>query len=140
MEELSEELKSRRKVLKERLQACPGMLPRQVIEEMPFYTILIDDLDDFAEYVNTELDGIAAMIKEGRTLGVTCIVTVHAAKVRGISEMDRMVKQAANGLVLGPQGVVPIFPVASMKEYPKFGDGLLFKNGVYRRVRLPESR
>lgn len=139
-EELSEELKSRRKILKERLQACPGMLPRQVIEEMPFYTILIDDLDDFAEYVNTELDGIAAMIKEGRTLGVTCIVTVHAAKVRGISEMDRMVKQAANGLVLGPQGVVPIFPVASMKEYPKFGDGLLFKNGVYRRVRLPESR
>ena len=140
MEELSEELKSRRKLLQERLQACPGMLPRQVIEEMSFYTVLIDDLDDFAEFVNMELDRIAAMFKEGRTLGVNCIVTVHAAKVHGISEMDRMVKQAANGLVLGPQGVVPIFPVASMREYPKFGDGLLFKNGVYRRVRIPESR
>ena len=95
---------------------------------------------DFAEFVNMELDRIAAMLKEGRTLGVNCIVTVHAAKVHGISEMDRMVKQAANGLVLGPQGIVPIFPVASMREYPKFGDGLLFKNGVYRRVRIPESR
>ena len=67
----------------------------------------------------------------------TCIVTVHAAKSRGMSTMDKLIKQAAEGLVLSSQGVVPIFPVTAMREYPKFKEGLLFKNGVYQRVLLP---
>ena len=52
--------------------------------------------------------------------------------------MDKLVRQASEGLVLSSQGVVPIFPVSGMREIPKPGEGLLFKNGVYRRVRLPK--
>ena len=99
---------------------------------------LIDDLDEFTESTGKDLEKTASFIKEGIVLGITCIITVHAGKSRGMTEMDRLVKQAANGLVLSSQGVMPIFPAVSMRELPKPGDGLLFKNSVYTRVRLPK--
>lgn len=138
LDELTEEIKDRRRILQERLKRSPGSSPKAIVGEMPFCTVLIDDLEDFSEFIGNRQGKAVSLIKEGTALGIICIITVHAAKSRGISEIDRMVKQAANGLVLGDQGVVPIFPVASMRENPRFGDGLLFRNGVSRRIRLPE--
>lgn len=137
VEEISKELESRRQFLKKRLRESRGISPKQLIEEMPFYTILIDDPDRFTELMEGDSERAASLIKEGSTLGITCIIVVHAAKSRGMNTMDKLIKQAAEGLVLSSQGVVPIFPVLSMREYPKHGEGLLFKNGVYQRVRLP---
>lgn len=137
VEEISGEVENRRQFLKERLHDCQGISPKKLIEEMPFYTILIDDSEDFTELMKGDLERAASFIKEGSTLGITCIVTVHAAKSRGMGTMDKLIRQAAEGIVLSSQGVVPIFPVSSVREYPKFGEGLLFRNGVYQRVRLP---
>lgn len=137
LEEFSGELESRRQFLKEGLRGNRGISPKQLIEETPFYTVLIDDLDDFTELMKGDSERAASLIKEGSALGITCIITVHAAKSRGMSGMDKLIRQAAEGLVLSSQGVVPIFPVLSMREYPEFKEGLLFKNGAYQRVRLP---
>ncbi len=114
------------------------MSPKKLMGEMPFYTIIIDDLEVFSEFMREELERVSSLIKEGMALGIVCVITIHSAKSRGMSSMDRMVKQAANGLVLSSQGIVPIFPVLSTRELPKFGDGLLFKNGIYQRLRLPK--
>lgn len=138
MKEMEEELKERRRYLKERLEESRSLSPKRAAEEFAFYTIFIDDLDDFTEFIGRDLEKAASYIKEGVALGITCIITVHAGKSRGMTEMDRLVKQAANGLVLSSQGVMPIFPVMNMRELPRFGDGLLFKNGTYKRVRLPK--
>ncbi len=138
LKELSEELENRRRLIKEYLEGCPGLSPRQAADKFPFCTIIIDDIDYFAEFIKTNLKKTVSLIKEGAALGITCITAVHAGKSRAAGEMDRLVKQASDGLVLSPQGVIPIFPVTSMRELPKPGDGLLFKNGVYKRVRLPK--
>lgn len=135
--ELTEEIKNRRRFLKKRLGECPGLGVRKIICETAFCTILIDDLDDFTQFMGPDIEKAASLIKEGITLGITCIVTVHAAKSRGMSAMDKLVRQAADGLVLSSQGVVPIFPVPGVRELPKLGEGMLFKNGTYLRVRLP---
>lgn len=137
VEELSKEVGSRKLFLKERLHGCRGISPKKLIEEMPFYTILIEDPEDFTELMKGDLDRAVSFIKEGSMLGITCIVTIHAAKSQSMGSMDKLIRQAAEGLVLSPQGVVPIFPVSAMREYPKFGEGLLFRNGVYQRVRIP---
>ncbi len=138
IKEMDKELEERPKFLKKRLGECKDLSPRKLVGELPYYTICIDDLDDFTEYMKGDLDRAASMIQEGLALGVVCIMTVHAAKSRGMSRMDRLVKQAADGLVLSAQGVVPVFPVQSLRELPVSGDGLLFRNGVYQRVRLPK--
>lgn len=135
--EVSEELKDRRRLVKKKLVECSGLSPKKLAEELPFCTILIDDLEDFTELFGTDIDRVSNLVREGAFLGITCIITVHAAKQRGMSSMDRLVRQASNGLVLSSQGVVPIFPVPSMREHPKPGEGLMFKNGIYWRVRLP---
>ena len=137
VEELSEEQKRRRRFLKERLSERRGITPKKVMEEMPFCTVLIDDLDDFTEFMGADIERIAALMKEGIAAGITCIVTVHAGKSRGMSAMDKLVRQTANGLVLSAQGVVPVFPALSTRDLPKPGEGMLFKNGTYRRIRLP---
>lgn len=137
MEEMSRELESRRRFLKKEISGQKRSNPRKLIDEMPFYTVLIDDLDDFTGWMKTDADRIASVIKEGMMLGVTCIITVHAAKSRGMGIMDQLVRQAAEGLVLSSQGVVPVFPIPGIRELPGFGEGLLFKNGVYQRLRLP---
>lgn len=121
MEELSEEQKRRRRFLKERLSERRGITPKKVMEEMPFCTVLIDDLDDFTEFMGADIERIAALMKEGIAAGITCIVTVHAGKSRGMSAMDKLVRQTANGLVLSAQGVVPVFPALSTRDLPKPG-------------------
>ena len=138
LKEMAEEVESRRKLLKTRMEECKNLSPKKLMGEMPFYTIIIDDLEVFSEFMREELERVSSLIKEGTVLGIVCVITVHSAKSRGMSGMDRMVKQAANGLVLSSQGIVPIFPVLSTRELPKFGDGLLFKNGIYQRLRLPK--
>ena len=138
LKEMAEEVESRRKLLKTRMEECKNLSPKKLMGEMPFYTIIIDDLEVFSEFMREELERVSSLIKEGMALGIVCVITIHSAKSRGMSSMDRMVKQAANGLVLSSQGIVPIFPVLSTRELPKFGDGLLFKNGIYQRLRLPK--
>lgn len=137
MNELGEEMEIRRQFLKEQLGSMQGLSPKKVIEKLPFCTILIDDIDDFTEFIKKDTEKAASLIKEGITLGITCIITVHAGKSRGMSELDRLVKQAANGLVLSSQGLLPVFPAAGRRELLKVGEGLLFKNSVSRKVRLP---
>lgn len=137
MEIMSQELEARKKFLKEKLGELQGASPKKLVEETPFCTILIDDLDDFSGSMKPDLEKIASLIKEGITLGITCIITVHAAKSRGMGTMDRLIRQAAEGLVLSSQGVVPIFPVLGIREIPELGEGVLFKNGVGKRLLLP---
>lgn len=137
--EIAEEIDRRRLLVKRQLEECPDKNPRTIMGEMPFCTVLIDDVDDFTELMKENLEQTAQLLKEGCALGITCIITVHAARARGMDEVNKMVKQAADGLVLSAQGLMPIFPVPGMRELPEHGDGLLFRNGVYRRVRLPEA-
>ena len=137
LEEMSEEIQNRRQFLKQRMNECPGQSPRSLISETPYYTVAIDDLEDFTAFMGTDLEQAALLIKEGIAVGITCILTVHAVKSRSMSAMDKMVRQAANGLVLSEQGVVPVFPVPGIRQLPVFGEGLLFRNGTYQRVRLP---
>lgn len=138
LKELSKEVEERKEYLHRMIIENPKISPRNLVRRLKSCTIIIDDVDDFIEFVKPELNKMAALLKECDNLGITLVISVHAAKVRGIDEINKIVKQASNGLVLSSQGVTTIFPLTSMKELPKFGDGLLFKNGTYLRVRLPK--
>lgn len=45
--EMAEEVESRRKLLKTRMEECKNLSPKKLMGEMPFYTIIIDDLEVF---------------------------------------------------------------------------------------------
>ena len=98
----------------------------------------MDDVDNFITLVKTDMNKQAALLRDAVEVGIPWIVTVYATRTRGIDEVNRLVKQASNGLVLGSQGVSTIFPTVSTRDVPEMGSGLLFKNGSYRKVRLPK--
>lgn len=107
--------------------------------EDPVY-IVIDDIDKFLADGSAFGDRLYNVITDAAECGFGVIITVHSAKLKGYDPLSKWVKAASHGLVLSPQGTLNIFPVRSQREYPQMGYGLLFHNGEYFAVRLPECR
>lgn len=107
--------------------------------EDPVY-IVIDDIDKFAADGRAFGERLYNVITDAAECGAGVIITVHSAKLKGYDPLSKWVKAASHGLVLSPQGTLNIFPVRSQREYPQMGYGLLFHNGEYITLRLPECR
>lgn len=107
--------------------------------EDPVY-IVIDDIDKFLTDGSAFEDRLYNVITDAAECGVGIIITVHSAKLKSYDSLSKWVKTASHGLVLSPQGTLNIFPVRSQREYPQMGYGLLFHNGEYAALRLPECK
>ncbi len=128
----------RKQALKAEMGANGTILPMEFYHQQEPVYLVIDDMDQFlaaGKAFESELFGIMQEVCE---CGIGVIITVHATKLKGIDPLTRWVKSAANGLVLSSQGTLNIFPVRIQREYPQMGYGLLFHNGEYIRVKLPE--
>lgn len=107
--------------------------------ERPVY-IVIDDMDNFLETGKTFGGELHGILEDASKCGVGIIITVHSAKLKGFDPLSKWVKGASHGLVLSQQGTINIFPVRTQREYPQMGQGLLFSNGAYVTVQLPECK
>ncbi len=107
--------------------------------EEPVY-IIVDDVDKFIADGSAFGDRLYNVITDAAECGVGIIITVHAAKLKGYDSLSKWIKAASHGLVLSPQGTLNIFPVRSQREYPQMGYGLLFHNGEYTVLKLPDCR
>lgn len=107
--------------------------------EPPVY-IVIDDMDRFLATGSAFEEELYGIMTDAAECGVGIVITVHAARLKGYDTLSKWVKAASHGLVLSPQGTLNIFPVRTQREYPQMGRGLLFHNGEYVTVQLPECR
>lgn len=107
--------------------------------EEPVY-IVIDDMDQFLAAGSAFEDELYGAMTDAAECGVGIVITVHSAKLKSFDPLSKWVKAASHGLVLSPQGTLNIFPVRTQREYPQMGRGLLFHNGEYVTVQLPECR
>jgi len=138
IEDLTNEIETRKEEVLEKLAANPRKKPKDIGKELePFY-IVVDDWDNFIEVTKTKATKLLPLLTETATVGITIIITGHSGKLKGFDEMTKFVKTATEGLLLGSAGSTNMFSV-SQKEIPRFGDGLLFANGNYRRLRLPKN-
>ncbi len=140
MEELGEFVEDRNARFKEILEKGSVIAPKEYYMEQKPYYLLVDDADDFIEMLEGEEDEYTDILKNAVECGLMFIVSANSAKLRGFDNLTAWLKTSVYGLVLSDQGINTIFPVAYDKEYPVFGDGLLFKNGTYERIRLPQYR
>ena len=102
--------------------------------------IVIDDMDKFLADGGAFGEELYRVMTEAAECGIGVIATVHSARLKGYDALSKWVKAATHGLVLSPQGTLNIFPVRTQREYPPMGRGLLFHNGEYVTVQLPECR
>lgn len=137
MKQLCEE---RKLGCRQALEKDSTIMPQQYYQEQEPVYIIIDDMDKFLESGSAFEDGLYSVMTDAVECGVGVIITVHAAKLKGYDPLSKWVKAASHGLVLSPQGTLNIFPVRSQREYPQMGQGLLFHNGEYITLQLPECK
>lgn len=138
IEELGEFVEERSAQFKEALEGGTVIQPKEFYMEKEPYFLLVDDADDLIEMLGDDADEYAETLKKAVECGLMLIVNVNSSGLRGYDDVSAWIKTSVFGLVLSDQGLNGIFPVAYDREYPVFGDGLLFKNGTYERIRLPQ--
>lgn len=140
VENVKELCERRKQAFKAALEVDATLLPMQFYSnEEPVY-LVIDDVDNFLAMSKAYEQEMPELLKDATECGMGIIITVHAAKLKGYDPLSKWVKSAANGLVLSPQGSLNIFPVRTQREYPPMGQGLLFHNGVYEKILIPECK
>lgn len=140
IENLMKICQQRKKALKEAMEKDASLLPVHFYQQLESEYIVIDDLDYFLSVSSGHEKELEKLLVEAAECGVGIVITVHAAKLKGYDTLSKWVKTAVHGLVLSPQGLLNIFPVKLQREYPVMGQGLLFHNGVYERVLIPECK
>ncbi len=140
IDNIKELCEKRKQKFKEELEKNSLLLPQQFYQnEEPIY-IIIDDIDQFL-ITGKAFEGVLYdLMTYASECGIGIIITVHSAKLKGFDPLSKWVKAASHGLVLSPQGTINIFPVRVQREYPQMGQGLLFHNGEYVKVQLPECK
>lgn len=132
--------RERKQGCKEELEKNSTMNPQQYYQSREPVYIVIDDIDQFLVTGKAFEDILSGVLTDAAECGVGIIITAHASKLKGFDPLSKWVKAATYGLVLSQQGTLNIFPVRTQREYPQMGQGLLFHNGEYVRVQLPECK
>lgn len=139
IEELHEFVEEREQQFKKALEEGKVTQPKEFYAQISPYFMLIDDADDFIEMLD-DADESAEVLKNAVERGLMLIVNAKSSGLREYDEVTSWLKASVYGLVLSDQGYNSIFPVEYDRDYPVFGDGLLFKNGTYERIHLPQYR
>lgn len=140
MDCMKELCRNRKEKFREALDEDSTLLPQQFYHDEEAVYIVIDDMDQFLVSGKPFEDELYGMMTEAAECGVGIIITVHSAKLKTFDSLSKWVKAASHGLVLSQQGTLNIFPVRVLREYPQMGQGLLFHNGEYVKVQIPECR
>lgn len=138
MEELNDFVEERNAQFKDALEEGRAGSPKDFYMEQQPYYLLVDDVDDFIACLEDEEDEYAQLLKNAVECGLMLIMNANSSGLRSYDDLTSWIKSAVYGLVLSDQGMNAIFPVTYDSENPAFGDGLLFKNGSYERIRLPQ--
>lgn len=121
------------------LSVNSGTSPKELIMQLPRVFVVIDDIDDFIgtfdAATNTKIGNV---LSETVNLGVMLIITANSGKFKGFDAISKFIKNTTYGLMVGSQGTNTIFPISSTKDVPKFKDGLLWRNGMNTRIRIPK--
>lgn len=142
-EEFADELMSscemRRQEYKQELLGNPRLSMSEYLKNQTREYIVVDDGELFIEWAAEYVKHHGNFLQEAAEAGVSIIFAIQPAKLKGFDEISKWLKSSMHGLLLSAQGSLNVFSVASMKEYPVFGDGLLFTDGTYERIKLPKS-
>lgn len=103
------------------------------------FSIVIDDLDYYIETVGNKVREIAMLMQALSELGLCIVITVNSSKFKGFDEMSKFARTAMYGLLLGSNGGSSLFALKRLSDAPKQGDGLLFENGEYKRIKVMKA-
>lgn len=104
------------------------------------FTIVIDDLDYFIEMAGNKVREIASLMQALSEFGVCIVMTVNSSRFKGFDEISKFARGSLHGLLLGSNGGSSLFALKRQADQPIMGDGLLFENGEYGRIKIMRAQ
>lgn len=138
LEEFKEEAMQRKSCFYKALEKNSRLSPKEFYLTMDAVYIVIDDTDEFAEKFTSLGKGMVECLKLAVETGCSIIATTHTTKAKGFDELSKFFKVATDGILLGNPGSTSIFPTVPTKQLPILGEGLLYHNGGYEKLLLPQ--
>jgi len=136
-EDLLSEITTRKQGLEEALRKGEVLFPKDYYCSLPDWSVYIDDADEFIEKIKG-IPNATTLLNDASGTGIRIISTASATKLKGFDDLTKYFKNTTYGAVLGSQGTANIFPLNNMRDIPSFGYGVLFNNGVAKKVKLPK--
>lgn len=140
LEDIKKVCRTRKSKLEKALEENAMLVPSEFYKNEPSIYIILDEVDDFVNVTKAFESEMFEVMKTVVECGIGLIATVNSNKLKGMDHFSRWIKTSTHGVVLSQQGILNIFPVRAIRDYPtNVGVGLLFHNGEYCRVLVPES-
>ena len=137
VEDLLSEVTRRKQGLEEALRKGEVLFPKDYYCSLSDWSVYIDDADEFIEKIKG-IPNATTLLNDASGTGIRIISTASATKLKGFDDLTKYFKNTTYGAVLGSQGTANIFPLNNMRDIPSFGYGVLFNNGVVKKVKLPK--
>lgn len=134
---LQAETRKRREMLDEAVSE--GKNPQEILAGMLPYYVIIDDIDDFCNQAEANLNIIAGRFEQAAAQGIRFIVSANTNKFKGTDSFTKLMKGTRNGVLLSDQGYLTIFPVKSTEKFTK-PDGVLMTDGKGSYIRIPKEK
>ena len=135
---LAKETEVRGRQVREWLLEEKDANPKELPKRFPDFYLIVDDWDYLVERLKTGAQKAVELLRACENAGIHIILSASSSKLKGFDEITKFAKGCSRGLLLGGQGSTGMFPTKSQRELPQMGDGLLFKDGSYERIRLAE--
>lgn len=124
-------------VLKKQREIDPNLNFKYTGNQFQSMAVVVDDWDHFVGMVKDRTEEVSELLQDAVRVGICIILSAHSSKMKGFDGLSRFAKQATDGLLVGNPGMTGMFQVGTLKELPAMKDGLLFRGGSYKRVRIP---
>lgn len=134
LENLKDEIATRKQAF-ETKRLAETVIPGEFYKTLPKWVIAIDGIDTFAKKMTPFKESIT-LLQAAMDVEINFIMTATGEHIKALDGITKLFKTPSHGVVLGTQGLSPIFPV-SAKATPIFGQGYLFDAGHSRGILLP---
>lgn len=109
----------------------------EAVNSLEAIYVIIDDIDDFADFAGSDYDVAANRMEKSISAGIRYIVSINSSNMKTTDAFTKAVKTSRSGALLGSQGYLTIFPVKPMEKFA-ITDGFVMCNSVQGKLRIPQ--
>ena len=139
LRELEELTENRQQQFEAEKQNQSGLLPKMYYQQLPPVVLLIEDWDNFTEWMKAAKNPNAEKIIIGlASVSIGVIVTTPSSKMKGFDNLTKYMKDTPYGIVLGAPNDQNLFRLPVIKQAKKDASmGIVYENGVLTGIKIP---
>ena len=136
---LARVMEERKNGYEEERETNPELIPKMYYEQQPNVVVLVEEWDDFAEYMEDyETEQVQSIMTMLDQCGITLITTAASGRLRGYDPVTQYIKEAMYGVILGNPSEQSVFDVPYIRDANSdVSLGYVTAKGKLTKVKIP---